>query len=217
MKRALKGEIGMSSELDELALSLLNGFLPVRWAKLAPQTEKKLGSWMDHFGGRIKQYNNWVKNGEPAVIWLSGLHIPESYLTALVQTSCRIKGWALDKSTLYTIVTKTRNPDEYKKKPEHGCLVRGLYLEGAQWDMDEGCLKRQAPKELIFEMPIMEIIPVEASKLKLKDSLKTPVYVTQNRKNAMGVGLVFEADLHTLEHPSHWILQGVALVLNIDY
>lgn len=66
-------------------------------------------------------------------------------------------------------------------------------------------------------MPIMEIIPVEASKLKLKDSLKTPVYVTQNRKNAMGVGLVFEADLQTLEHPSHWILQGVALILNIDY
>lgn len=76
LKRALKGEIGMSSELDELALSLLNGFLPVKWAKLAPQTEKKLGSWMDHFGGRVKQYNSWVKNGEPAVIWLSGLHIP---------------------------------------------------------------------------------------------------------------------------------------------
>jgi dynein heavy chain len=66
-------------------------------------------------------------------------------------------------------------------------------------------------------MPIMEIIPVEASKLKLKDSLRTPVYVTQNRKYAIEVGLVFEADLHTLEHSSHWILQGVALILNIDY
>lgn len=33
----------------------------------------------------------------------------------------------------------------------------------------------------------------------------------------MGVGLVFEADLRTQEHVSHWILQGVALTLNIDY
>jgi len=41
--------------------------------------------------------------------------------------------------------------------------------------------------------------------------------VTQNRKNAMGVGQVFVADLKTTEHPSHWILQGVALVLNVDY
>ena len=128
LKRALKGEIGMSSQLDELALSLYNGFLPTSWAKLAPQTEKNLGSWMDHFSARIKQYNSWIKNGEPAVIWLSGLHIPESYLTALVQTSCRLKGWALDKSTLYTSMTKIRNPDEFKKKPEHGCYVRGLYL-----------------------------------------------------------------------------------------
>ena len=33
----------------------------------------------------------------------------------------------------------------------------------------------------------------------------------------MGVGLVFEANLRTEEHPSHWILQGVCLVLNVDY
>jgi len=66
-------------------------------------------------------------------------------------------------------------------------------------------------------MPIIQIVPVEANKLKLKDNLKTPCYVTQNRKNAMGVGLVFEADLTTEEHLSHWVLQGVCLVLNIDY
>lgn len=66
-------------------------------------------------------------------------------------------------------------------------------------------------------MPIIQIIPAEANKLKIKDNLKTPVYVTQNRKNAMGVGMVFVADLKTEEHVSHWILQGTALVLNIDY
>lgn len=66
-------------------------------------------------------------------------------------------------------------------------------------------------------MPIVQIIPIETNKLKLKDQLKTPVYVTQNRKNAMGVGLVFEANLKTEEHISHWVLQGVCMVLNIDY
>lgn len=83
--------------------------------------------------------------------------------------------------------------------------------------MDKGILVRQQPKELVFEMPIIQIIPAEANKLKIKNNLKTPVYVTQNRKNAMGVGQVFVADLKTTEHPSHWILQGVALVLNVDY
>ena len=42
------------------------------------------------------------------------------------------------------------------------------------------------------------------------------VYTTSNRRNAMGVGLVFEADLYTTEHPSHWVLQSIALTLNAD-
>jgi dynein heavy chain len=54
LKRALKGEIGMSQELDNLSNSLYNGFLPSIWARLAPQTEKKLGAWMEHFAGRVK-------------------------------------------------------------------------------------------------------------------------------------------------------------------
>ena len=46
----------------------------------------------------------------PAAVWLSGLHIPESYLSALVQTTCRRKNWPLDKSTLYTQVRWLRGP-----------------------------------------------------------------------------------------------------------
>ena len=61
-----------------------------------------------------------------------------------------------------------------------------------------------------------QVIPVEASKLCLTNTFRAPVYVTQARRNAMGVGLVFDANLATQEHPSHWVLQGVALVLNID-
>ena len=32
----------------------------------------------------------------------------------------------------------------------------------------------------------------------------------------MGVGLVFEANLDTEQHISHWVLQGVSLSLNTD-
>ncbi len=57
---------------------------------------------------------------------------------------------------------------------------------------------------------------MESSKLKLHNTFKCPVYVTQERRNAMGVGLVFEADLATDDHVSLWVLQGVALMLNTD-
>ena len=215
LNKALVGEIGMSDELDNLGDSLYNGFLPFMWRRLAPATEKPLGPWMSHYTKRNDQYAAWIREGEPAVMWLSGLHIPESYLTALVQTTCRAKKWPLDKSTLYTVVTKYTEGSDLQHL-ESGCYVSGLFLEGAAWDHDAGQLRAQDPKVLVVELPIMQVIPIEASKIKLHNTFKTPVYVTQARKNAMGVGLVFEADLATVEHTSHWVLQGVALCLNID-
>merc|ERR1711903_164679 len=128
---------------------------------------------------------------------------------------CRERQWPLDKSTLYTVVTKFTS-DEGLQALESGCYVSGLYLEGADWDTEKGVLRTQEPKVLVVDLPIMQIIPIEASKLKLHNTFRTPVYVTQARKNAMGVGMVFEADLSTHEHVSHWVLQGVALCLNID-
>lgn len=213
--RALVGEIGMSDQLDALGDSLFNGFLPFMWRRLAPSTEKSLGAWMEHFMNRHEQYFAWVNSGEPAVIWLSGLHIPESYLTALVQTTCRAKLWPLDKSTLYTVVTKYVDGSNLEHL-EDGCYVSGMYLEGASWDLQRSCLRVQDPKVLVVNLPIMQVIPTEASKVKLHNTFRTPVYVTQARKNAMGVGLVFEADLATMDHVSHWVLQGTALVLNVD-
>ena len=216
LQKALAGEIGMSGDLDALATSLFNGQLPMAWVKMTAATEKKLGSWILWFERRFAQYARWVEEGEPAVMWLSGLHIPETYTAALVQTACRDKGWPLDKSTLYTEVTRYVDASDVPEKLEHGAYIEGLYLEGASWDAERSRLARQEPKVLVTELPILQVIPVEASKLKLQGTFKTPVYVTQARRNAMGVGLVMEADLATDEHASHWTLQGVALTLNID-
>jgi dynein heavy chain len=217
LRGALKGEIGMSQKLDEIANSLYNGSLPDMWRNLAPQTEKKLGSWMNHFKKRYNQYSEWVKEGEPIVIWLAGLHVPEAYTTALVQTACRKNGWSLDRSTLYTEVTQYTNPEDIVEKPPSGCYAQGLFLEGAGWDLEGNCLKKLPPGSSLYQnLPILRIIPIETHRLRLKSTFKTPVYVTQQRRNASGIGWVMDANLATKEHYSHWVLQGVALVLNIS-
>jgi dynein heavy chain len=97
---------------------MFNGFVPPQWLIKAPQSLKNLVNWIEHFIRRYKQYKDWDEVEEPKCIWLSGLHIPESYLTALVQTTCRSKGWALDKSTLYTVVLKERDPSKITKRIE---------------------------------------------------------------------------------------------------
>jgi len=214
---ALSGVVGMSDTLDTLADALFDAKLPKMFKSLAPMTEKGLGSWMAHFSQRHEQYTKWIKTGrEPSVMWLSGLHIPESYLTALIQTTCRKKRWPLDKCVQYSKVTTMTDPREVKSQPVEGCYVTGLYLEGARWDYEHKCLGKQQSKVLVVDLPILEVTPIEANKLKLRNTFTTPVYVTQNRRNAMGVGLVFEADLASNVHSSHWVLQGVSLCLNTD-
>uniref|UniRef100_A0A3Q0RTU3 Uncharacterized protein n=1 Tax=Amphilophus citrinellus TaxID=61819 RepID=A0A3Q0RTU3_AMPCI len=162
LQRALAGEVGMSSELDEVARSLFNGHIPAIWKKLAPDTLKSLGNWMSHFKRRYEQYSSWVNEGEPKVMWLSGLHIPESYLTALVQAACRKNGWPLDLSTLYSEVT------QYRISFPAGCFVSGLYLEGADWDIEKSCLVKSKPKVLVVELPILKVIPIETRRLRLQ-------------------------------------------------
>lgn len=59
------------------------------------------------------------------------------------------------------------------------------------------------------------LLPITIS-ISQQNTFCTPVYTTSERRNAMGEGLVFDADLATNDHISHWVLQGVCLVLNID-
>ncbi|NWU42756.1 DYH10 protein, partial [Hylia prasina] len=120
LQRALAGEVGMSSELDDVAQALFNGQIPRIWRRLAPDTLKTLGNWIIFFRDRYDQYTSWVSHGEPEVMWLSGLHIPESYLTALVQATCRKNRWPLDHSTLYTEVTKYKKAEEITERAAQG-------------------------------------------------------------------------------------------------
>ncbi len=215
LQKALIGEIGMSDDLDGLGSDLFNGYLPSMFRRYVPDTQKALGGWMDHFVGRMDLYSNWIEHGEPHVMWLAGLHVPESYLTALIQTTCRRKNWPLDKSTFQTKVTGLMSKEEVTEGLEDGCYVIGLYLEGAAWNLEKGCLRSQDPKILVVDLPLLMVEPKEANRVKLFNVFETPVYVTQNRRNAMGVGWVFNAHLSTTEHASTWTLQGVALSLNI--
>ncbi|KAM7539583.1 hypothetical protein Aperf_G00000039574 [Anoplocephala perfoliata] len=224
LKRALSGEIGLSNDLEEMATSLRNGHLPSSWRNLAPETRKSLANWLSHFQRRLEQYKAWITSGEPMVIWLSGLHVPESYLSAIVQSVCRRNAWPLDKSAMITTVTDYTDPGVVEDRNVAGCLLDGLFLEGAAWSSKDRRLCLQAPRQLIQPLPLLSVRVVESRRVKKQmTTLKTPVYVTSTRASAdsrskSGSGLVFEADLAIgrEKDASYWILQGVCLILSDD-
>ena len=216
LKQALNGQTSFSFQLDEINKYLYNGQIPFLWRSYAPQTKKSLADWMEHFQQRNKQYEKWISDDELKVVNLGGLHVPGSYLAAIVQTAARKNQWPLDKATFYTDVTSWETIDEIDRSIQGIYLIEGLYLEGAQWDRENHCLIDQSNKQLIQRMPLIKLIPIETYQLNLNKSLPTPVYVTSDRRNAMGIGFVFEANLSIKKHLSHWILNGVCLLLNTD-
>ena len=54
--------------------------------------------------------------------------------------------------------------------------MHGLYLEGAGWDINAGCLVKQNPKQLIQDLPVMKVIPIESHKLKLQVTFNLNFY-----------------------------------------
>lgn len=79
----------------------------------------------------------------------------------------------------------------------------------------EGRCSRLVP-QAFAPVPPPTLGPGASHAFALQYTFRTPVYTTSTRRNAMGVGLVFEADLFTTKHISHWVLQGVCLTLNSD-
>uniref|UniRef100_A0A8D9AKK0 Dynein heavy chain 10, axonemal n=1 Tax=Cacopsylla melanoneura TaxID=428564 RepID=A0A8D9AKK0_9HEMI len=218
LRKALAGELSMDSMLDTLSHSLFKGEFPKLWRTLAPPTCMKLASWMIHFQRRYEQYVSWIRFGDPVVMWLAGLHIPQSYLIALIQTSCHSNGWSLDRTTMSTRVTQYVDPEEVEEPPDLGCYISGLYLQGAHWDSVSSCLVPPLSRLLIEPLPILAIVPIEAHHLSVRNSLRTPLYSTTQRSDVTGDGLVMETllSIDPMIHDSLYVLRGVALILNPD-
>lgn len=80
---------------------------------------------------RATQLNEWTADlSVPKVVWLSGLFNPQSFLTAVMQTTARRNDWPLDKTVIVTEVTK-RSPDQVEQPSRDGAFIHGLTLEGA--------------------------------------------------------------------------------------
>lgn len=84
---------------------------------------------------------------------LTNTHSPTPLTTTLTSTHALLQ---------YT------KPEQVTERAPSGCYVSGMYLEGGCWDHTNMCLRKSPPKVLIEELPILRVIPIEASRLKLQ-------------------------------------------------
>ena len=106
-------------------------------------------------------------------------------------------------------------PDELVSKPESGCYITGLFLEGARWDTEEETIVDSRAKELYPSVPVMHVygLTVDEMEAAAKGRYECPVFTTSIR----GPTFVFAAPLRTVHRrPNHWVLAAVALLMQSD-
>jgi len=165
---------------------------------------------------------SWVTNGPPVVFWISGLFFPQAFLTAVLQNMARKDKVPIDTCTLNHHVEKAGRAHEDFRRPEKGCYVHGLFMEGAQWA--DVAIVESAPKVLFTAMPVMYFDPVVTnSDQPQRNCYECPTYKTSARKGVLSTtghstNFVTMILLPIMEHqePSHWIKRGVALLTQLD-
>ncbi|KFW08269.1 Dynein heavy chain 9, axonemal, partial [Eurypyga helias] len=207
----LKGELTMTSDMENLQNALFLDTVPESWLKRAYPSTASLGTWFADLLTRIKELEAWTGDfALPSTVWLAGFFNPQSFLTAIMQSTARKNEWPLDKMTLQCDVTK-KNREDFACPPREGAYVHGLFMEGARWDAQTGIITDARLKELTPAMPVIFIKALPADKQDIRSVYPCPVYKTRQR----GPTYVWTFNLKTREYPSKWVLAGVALLLQI--
>merc|ERR1712072_172745 len=173
----LKGDLTISDAMESLMECLYMETIPAPWEKKSYPTLRSLGPWVMDVLQRCAQLADWTGDlAVPKVSWFPGFFNPQSFLTAVMQTTARRNEWPLDKTVVQTEVTKKRDVDEIDAPSRDGAFISGNMLEGARWDDKLGALADSFPKELFAPMPVILVKAVTVDKAELKDSYNCPTY-----------------------------------------
>jgi len=71
LKKAIKGEVLLSSELEDALNSLKLGQTPAMWLAVSYPSLKSLGGFYKDLIERLLWFAEWVENGLPKVLWIT--------------------------------------------------------------------------------------------------------------------------------------------------
>jgi dynein heavy chain len=180
--KALKGLVVMSQSLEEMSQSLYNNQVPGGWAKAAYPSLKPLAAWTADLILRIEFIQGWIDRGIPNCYWISGFFFPQAFLTGTLQNYARKNIISIDTISFEFEVMQNLDPGgKIDVGPSDGCYIRGLFIEGARWDVAKNQLGESKAKELYSDIPVIWLIPKVNRQTPNSGVYNCPVYKTLTR------------------------------------
>jgi len=215
LRKAIKGLVVMSAELEAMFVSFQNNQTPGLWTKVAYPCLKPLGSWFKDYVRRVNFFRSWCEKGQPASFWLPGFYYPQGFMTGALQTHARRYHVPIDTLNFGFTVKSMEAAEDVGDPPEDGVYIDGLYLEAARWDRRQKKLKPSNPREMMSLMPIIHFNPVQNYAPNPLE-YQAPLYKTNLRAGVLNTtgqstNYILDVGLPTDEEPRMWILMGTAM------
>eukprot|EP00960_Hanusia_phi_P070417 767305-Hanusia_phi.AAC.13 len=216
LRKAIKGLVVMSADLESMFNSFQNNQVPALWLKVAYPCLKPLASWMKDFQRRIEFFKAWCEQGQPSSFWLPGFFYPQGFMTGALQTHARRYQIPIDSLNFSFQIKKMEGPESVNNPPEDGVYIFGLFLEAARWDRRQQKLKPSLPGEMMSLMPIIHFNPVQ-DYTPSPSEFQAPLYKTNLRAGVLSTtgqstNYILDVGLATDEQPRTWVLMATALV-----
>uniref|UniRef100_G3TTP3 Dynein axonemal heavy chain 14 n=1 Tax=Loxodonta africana TaxID=9785 RepID=G3TTP3_LOXAF len=239
LQLAIKGEIILTQELEDIYNSFLKTRVPISWQKCSYKSCKPLSPWVNDLIQRLNFFNTWAKMGFPAKYWLPAFFFPEEgFLIAVLQDYGRSRGISTDTLTFthqvisdttdmkLNIVRKAFKVMNGTVRPiaevhpgadlsHTGVHVFGLFIDGARWNHEQKILDDSLPLEICCDFPEIYFLPRKTDSELY--TFECPIYQTPQRSRnvtttSLSTSFLTSVCLPTRKPPSHWIKMRVALL-----
>jgi dynein heavy chain len=183
LRKAMKGLVVLSSELEMIANAMVMQRVPEPWggAGVSYPCLKPLTGWVNEFFDRLSFLQNWIDGGIPISFWLPGFYFPQAFLTGALQNFARKEQLPIDQIAFDYDVQRVSTGAEVTERVENGCVIFGLHLEGARWDMESFAIADSFPKKLFSPMPVIHLNPVHNRPASTEKVYRCPVYKVLSR------------------------------------